>query len=430
MKRRVLKKKFYQEVILDVHGGRNSRRRIVLRFFSLCFKVMGGAVLSLVLVPLSLFRPIEIWQMQTRRSKISFFIRDLEYGLKSLKDRKQLGKRFVFVLYPIRFPNAQLAVMYRRYVTILGKKQKYLAEAFRFVWPIARIEMKGRITVDGPNRFTIWNQRTPTLTFTEDEILMGNDLDRGMSLGPNQPFVCLAFSSKGYRLSADLAIDKYNNLGKGESNNLFEIIPKIATYIPLINEITKKGIAVVRTGIFEDERLPTNLGNLVHDYSFGAQSPFGDVWLHSRCLFSLAGGGSGSHWFAAIFNKPCVYTDQFMIYGSQGDRDLFIMQLPWLLEEQRFATFEWMSRDENIEWALHGSRIGVEYQLVKNSPSQLIDVIDEMLQRLGGTWIETEEDLELQKKFVEVQQLLPLNGRTPCRMGAKFLREYQHLLPQ
>ena len=89
-----------------------------------------------------------------------------------------------------------------------------------------------------------------------------------------------------------------------------------------------------------------------------------------------------------------------------------------------------MSRDENIEWALHGSRIGVEYELVKNTPSQLIDVIDEMLQRLGGTWIETEEDLELQKKFVEVQQLLPLNGRTPCRMGAKFLREYQHLLPQ
>ena len=430
MNRRVIKKKFYQEVIYDVHGVRNSKVRIVLRFSSLCLKAFGGALLTLVLAPISLIRPIEIWQMQTRRSKISFFIRDLEYGLQNIKARGQLGKRFVFVLYPIPFPNTQLALMYRRHVTILGKKQRYLAEAFRFIWPIARIEMRGRVTVDSADRFVIWNQRTPTLSFTANEIVKGNELNQRMSLQANQPYVCLAFSSKQYRISADYATDKYNNLGAGEKKNLFAIIPEISAYVPAISELTKSKIAVVRTGIFEDEPLPANLGNLVHDYSFGEQSPFGDVWLYSRCLFSLAGAGSGSHWFAAIFNIPCVYADQFMIYGSQGDRDLLIVQLPWLLKEQRLASFEWMARKENIEWALDDSRLGVEYEMIKNTPQQIIDVTLEMIQRLNGSWSETAEDIELQARYRKAQELLPLNGRTPSRMGAKFLREHQHLLPQ
>lgn len=431
MNRRVLKKKFYQEVIYNPSSGvRNSKVRIVLRFSSLCLKVVGGALLTVVLVPISLFRPIEIWQMQTRRSKISFFIRDLEFGLQNIKARGQLGKRFVFVLYPIPFPNAQLALMYRRHVTILGRKQYLLAEAFRFVWPVARIESKGRLVPGGQERFPLWNRRIPSLTFTEDEISLGNKLDRELSLGPEQPYVCLAFSSKNYRTNVDYAKIKYDKFHKGKQDNLFKIIPEIASYIPAINYLSKKGIAVVRTGIFEDEKLPTNLGPLVHDYSFGAQSPFGDVWLYSRCLFSFAGGGSGSHWFASIFNIPCVFADQFIVTGSYLDRDLFIMQIPWLIVEKRFATFEWMSRKENVEWAVDDSRIGIEYDLVKNTPSQIIDVIEEMLERLNGTWRESDEDIELQRRFRGVVNLLTPSERNPARMGAKFLREHQHLLPQ
>ena len=119
-----------------------------------------------------------------------------------------------------------------------------------------------------------------------------------------------------------------------------------------------------------------------------------------------------------------------MIYGSQGDRDLLIVQLPWLLKEQRLASFEWMARKENIEWALDDSRLGVEYEMIKNTPQQIIDVTLEMIQRLNGSWSETAEDIELQARYRKAQELLPLNGRTPSRMGAKFLREHQHLLPQ
>ena len=88
MNRRVLKKKFNQEVIYNVHGVRNSKVRIALRFSSLCLKALGGALLTLVLAPISLFRPIEIWYLRARRAKISLVIEDLEWGLRNFQALK------------------------------------------------------------------------------------------------------------------------------------------------------------------------------------------------------------------------------------------------------------------------------------------------------------------------------------------------------
>ena len=99
MNRRVIKKKFNQEVIYNVHGARNSKVRIALRFSSLCLKALGGALLTLVLAPISLFRPIEIWQMNTRLSKISFFIESLETGLRDLQSRNLAGRVWIIALY-------------------------------------------------------------------------------------------------------------------------------------------------------------------------------------------------------------------------------------------------------------------------------------------------------------------------------------------
>ena len=117
------------------------------------------------------------------------------------------------------------------------------------------------------------------------------------------------------------------------------------------------------------------------------------------------------------------------LVGTYGRRDLFIPQLCYFREEQRLASFEWMLTPKNFMWAWDNSRLSVEYQIVKNSRQQIIDVTIEMIERLNGTWVETEEDIELQRKFKKLQELLPPHEREPSRIGAKFLREHQHLLP-
>jgi len=422
MNRRVLKKKFYQEVIYDVNGVRNSKFRVALRFSSLCLKAFGGALLTLVLAPLSLIRPIEIWQMNTRLSKISFFIEDLETGLRDLQSRNLSGRIWIIALYPITYPNKQLAVMYRRHMWILGEKQCWLAESARFVWPIFGV-VKKRVMDRSPNKYMHWNAGNPTLIFTDSETEKGMSLYKEMGLSEETPYVCFAIPSTKYRELVDIK----QSLASMEKNDLITIIPELSSYLPLINNLTSKEISVVRMGIHEEFRLPNNLGALVKDYAFGNRSDFGDVWLPSRCTFMLT-AGVGAWWLGAIFNKPVVITDSYALRGSCGLSDLFIPQLPWLKDEERYASFEWMIK--NYMWALDGDRLGKEYVIVKNSSQQIIDVTSEMMLRISGEWVSDEQDIELQSRLKFVQNSLKVGERSPARMGAKFLREHQYLLPQ
>ena len=422
MNRRVIKKKFYQEVIYDVHGVRNSKVHVVLRFSSLCLKVFGGALLTLVLAPVSLIRPIEIWQMNTRLSKISFFIEDLETGLRDLQSRNQAGMVWVIALYPLEFPNKQLAVMYRRHLCILGKKQRWLSESARFVWPIFRV-VKKRVKDRSQDKFSLWNAGKPTLSFTVGETEKGMSLYKQMGFSHETPYVCFAIPSTKYRELVDIK----QSLGSLEKNDLISIIPEISSYFPLIDDLTSKKISVVRMGIHEEFRLPESLGDLVKDYAFSNQSEFGDIWLSSNCQYFVS-AGVGAWWLGSIFGKRTVITDSYAIRGSSGSQDLFIPQLAWLIRENCYATFEWMA--DNYMWALDSDRLGNEYTMVRNTSQQIVDVNNEMLKRLDGTWRDEDKDLELQERVRSLQLTLNTGERAPARMGANFLREHQYLLPQ
>ena len=420
MNRRVIKKKFYQEVIYDVHGVRNSKPRIVLRFSSLCIKAFGGALLTLVLAPISLFRPIEIWYLRSRRAKISLMIEDLEWGLRNLQARKR--KVFVIAIYKLPFPNNQLAKMYRRVLLLLGKRQILLSSCLQFVLPIGRISKKNPIE-RFESMFKNWNDALPSLNFTNKEIKLGLELEEKLFRGETPPFVCFAIPSKEYRLGVDVPANRHH----GELTDApFLSIPDFSSYVSVINELTNSGIAVLRMGILEQDRLPTNLGPLAIDYAFDFRSEFGDLWLHSKCLFSLV-AGAGSHWFGAAFNRPTVLTDSYAIRSTFDHRDLFIPQCGWLSSEGRYLTF---SEIGSSEFARDTELLKRGLKIVKNSPEEIVEVTTEMLLRLSGQWIETDEDRELQARYREIVDSFQYQQRTPARMGAKFLREHQHLLPQ
>ena len=422
MNRLILKKKFYQEVIYNVHGVRNSKVRIALRFSSLCLKAFGGALLTLVLAPISLFCPIEIWQMNTRLSKISFFIEDLETGLRDLQSRNKTGRVWVIALYPIKYPNKQLTKMYRRHVSILGKRQRWITESARFVWPIIGVAKKS-VRDRSQNKFIIWNAGKPTLKFNKKEIKKGRDLDRNLDLSGSSPYVCFSFPSKKYREIVDYGQTK---MAPGKRDDLLSCIPELSSYLSVIQHLISNDISVVRMGIHDEFRLPKDLGPRVIDYAFGHRSEFGDVWLSSRCHFYL-GASTGAHWFGLIFGKPVVHTDCYELRSTFGTGDLFIPQLSKFKSNDCYADFSWMVR--NQQWAVDSDRVGTDYVIEKNTPEQIVDVCNEMILRLSGQWKETDEDEELQDRFRAVLKTFPAYQRAPARIGAKFLREHQFLLP-
>ena len=240
MNRRVIIKKFYQEVIYDVHGVRNSKPRIVIRFSSLCMKAFGGALLTIVLAPLSLIRPIEIWHLRSRRAKISLMIEDLEWGLRNLQARKR--KVLVIAIYKLPFPNNQLAKMYRRVLLLLGKRQILLSSCLQFVLPIGRISKKNPIE-RFETMFKNWNDASPSLNFTNKEIERGLELEKKLFGDETPQFVCFAVPSKKYKLAIDVPTTKHH----GELiDDPFISIPDLTSYIPVINELINSRIAVLR----------------------------------------------------------------------------------------------------------------------------------------------------------------------------------------
>ncbi len=421
MNLRVIKKKFRQEVILDVNGRRNSKFVIARKFLALCFKVLGGLVLTLVLAPISLFRPIEIWQMNTRLRKISFFIEDLETGLRDLQSRGMAGRVWIIALYGLDFPNDQLALMYRKHTWILGKKQRFLGEIIRFVWPVIRVHRK-RAMDRSSSKFETWNTGKTTLGFSDSETKIGKILETELGLIDNAPFVCLSIPSKKYRQLVDYKETEHLTDAK---DDLLTSIPDLESYVPVIQDLISKDIAVIRMGVHEELKLPESLGQKAIDYAFLNRSEFGDVWLSSRCLFYLT-GGSGAWWFGSIFGRRTVDTNSYQIVGTYGSNDLFIPQLARFKTDCVIAKFDWMV--DNQHWAFDENRLGIDYEIVKNTPQQIIDVTTEMLMRAQGNWNETDEDKELQKRFRLVQEKLCPADQAPARIGAKFLREHQYLL--
>jgi putative glycosyltransferase (TIGR04372 family) len=129
---------------------------------------------------------------------------------------------------------------------------------------------------------------------------------------------------------------------------------------------------------------------------------------------------------ATVFNVPAVLTDSYAIRSLYDERSLFIPQRGWLSNEQRYLTFLEIG---NSEFGRDKRLLQNGMNIISNSPNEIIEVTEEMICRLAGTWIETRQDKDLQTKYRRLVNEFPIHQRTPARIGAKFLREHQYLLP-
>jgi hypothetical protein len=89
--------------------------------------------------------------------------------------------------------------------------------------------------------------------------------------------------------------------------------------------------------------------------------------------------------------------------------------------------FDWIFT--NNEWAQRRALIQGDFEIVKNTAEEITEVVLEMNQRIDGTWVETDEDIELQDRFKKLRQgQPPWKVQQSVRIGAAFLRRYKHLL--
>jgi putative glycosyltransferase (TIGR04372 family) len=85
-----------------------------------------------------------------------------------------------------------------------------------------------------------------------------------------------------------------------------------------------------------------------------------------------------------------------------------------------------LETDSDLTSAVNLQRSGLE--LVHNTPDEISAVVREMEQRIDGTWLEAEEDEELQRRFGALYQPAHVCYGMPGCIGAEFLRQHSYLL--
>ena len=381
-----------------------------------CTYVTFGLIVSSFLGPLSFTRSIQVWLMYTGPDKASHFIEGIESHLRRIQFEGG-HKTIKIVLWPQKFPNESLAKLYQRVCYFVGPRQRFLAKVLPFIlWKVV-------VKPHSVNSSSLEVAKTrclgkPTVAFSGQDSMMGSELSTSLFSGLNREFVLVGFTSQTYRILHD---QEYH-----PKHDLFTQIPSPSNYVKAIEKLQLEHIDVVRQGLnLENCHDLVEAGLIVPDTT-KYPNGFVDVWLASNCKF-LVSACSGSHWFGLPFNKPVVITDMYLPVLTPLNTALVIFQLPWNIAEERFEDFDWVLKNQT--WAFDREKLGSIYKVVHNSPEQIVDVVDEQIQRLNETWSETDEDRELQQRFRRLVWGKDLDSFALPKVGTKFLREHQHLLP-
>ena len=393
-------------------------RFLVFLPLSLCATVVLGVY--------SLFRPVKIFMLRCDVSRISFIVEDLEVALRiEAHNTKISGAKpaLLFAVLDCDSPNRAFTAMYGRVLPFLDDDRPFARGIIRYVLPILGVKSKYLARQQAENQMIIWSESPPTLGFTDAEKLKGSELQQRLLSDAAKPFVCIALPEKSYYLSKSLRSDS------SESNlDIFRCMPIWETYFDCINSLSESGLDVIRMGQSIDNAIDPS-SRKITDYASTTRSEFGDIWLLGNCKFVIAGAGTGIYWPASAIDKPALLTDSYGLFNtSYGQLDLKIPQLAWSRSEKKLKPFSWLIA-QGEGWGHKKSLIMGDIEIIKNTAEEITEVVLEMNQRLDGTWIETAEDVELQNRFKKLRENVPKwQVQEGARIGADFLRRYQHLL--
>lgn len=199
--------------------------------------------------------------------------------------------------------------------------------------------------------------------------------------------------------------------------------------------LSDKMITMVRMGRYVQDKV--NFNNCI-DYSNKYYDELMDVILSRDCKFYI-GDSSGIVWLPMVLNCPVAIRNWVPVFLDSeslpyNPLNLFIFKKYYLKSEGRFLSIEEMMQIEK-KCKYDGHRyeeLGIE--MVENSAKETMDLVVEMNERLDGKWIETPEDIELQKKYQKIykewweQENYPKGAMLRMRVGTMFLRENLYLL--
>ena len=211
----------------------------------------------------------------------------------------------------------------------------------------------------------------------------------------------------------------------------------IDNYVLAAEELSKRGYYVFRMGSKVLKPMKSS-DPKVFDYANSKmRSEFMDIYLGAKCTFCVSLGGAGFFGIPFVFRRPNAYI--MIPFGHLFTSNKYDLMI----------TKNHISKINNSRLnfsEIFSSNVALSYKadefennnvlLEENSPDEIKDLVVEMDERLNGRWKETDQDVELQKKFwkifkdnMEKQNLkIPLHGEIKAKFCSAYLKKNINLV--
>ena len=269
----------------------------------------------------------------------------------------------------------------------------------------------------------LFDRFEPYLKFTDEEEKYGQSklLEIGIPFG--NPYVCLNVRDNAYLSNHQTPdIGFYYSYRDGDIQN----------YLLAAEELVRRGYCVIRMGAVVNKSFISNNSKIIDYATSDLRTDFMDVYLGSKCSFCIT-TGSGWDGIAEVFRKPLIEVNLVPIGRART-----------YCNNSLFLTKRHVYQSTGIELTLNeifsqnlaanvnaGDYVKSGVDLIELGPEEIREVVVEMVERLAGTWITTEQDEYLQRKFLEQYDSkcidtfygIPLHSNIRSKYGAMFLRK-------
>jgi putative glycosyltransferase (TIGR04372 family) len=260
----------------------------------------------------------------------------------------------------------------------------------------------------------------PHLSLTLEEEEFGRIALESMGIPSHSLFICFVGRDSKYLKLINPNLDtSYHDCRNTDVKN----------YLLAAEEMVNRGYYMIRMGSAVVDALESNNPRII-DYAMnGQRTDFMDIFLGAKCHFFIS-VGTGIDSIPEIFRRPILYVNLVPLeYApSWGKNNLFIPKKYWLEKEQRFMSFREIIESGAGRFLYTNQYVDMGITLIENNPEEILEVTIEMEERLKGTWVTTEDDEDLQRKFWSLYPPSELHGKIYSRIGAAFIRRYQTLL--
>ena len=272
----------------------------------------------------------------------------------------------------------------------------------------------------------LFNQTRPHLSFTKDEEKYGQKYLDKFGLNVNSKFICLIVRDSGY-----LAEYQYRDWSYHDYRN-----SDIDSFILACEALTKKGYHVFRMGTKVLKKLKSSNSKIIDYANSNDRTEFLDIYLGAKCKFCLT-TATGYDNIPFVFRKPlAALWVPLADIATYGKNHIHITKHHYSLKKKRKLSMAEIFENglDSLNEKDHFKSKGIILQ--ESTEEEIRDLAIEMAERLEGSWKDEEEDIELQKKFLNKFKYLVekkketsiKHSKIVSRFGSKFLKQNNFFL--